>query len=259
MFFDCPKCGAPLEGADCTECAYTDASIYLRRPSAPGAAMSLADARVELAILIDRTGSSAAFAAGVPASCALMLDTLGQQIPQLQVSVQSHGDEEYDELPQLLVRRGDPMAAMSAVKQISYGGGGDAPESHLSAVEAAVAALQWREAAAAGVRRVLVMFANAETKLPRSQRSPDRVGELVRRAGALTYLVCESTPRLSAFCEAAGGLLFPISNRPSRELLDAIARAFARSVFESVSTGSCLPAPPAESPRLLGCDRQLSR
>ena len=57
----------------------------------------------------------------------------------------------------------------------------------------------------------------------------------------MLFLVCERKPRLVELCEAAGGLLFEISNTPRPEELQQVAASLSASVMASVSAGGTVP------------------
>ncbi|MCA9239156.1 MAG: hypothetical protein KDA37_03100, partial [Planctomycetales bacterium] len=163
--------------------------------------------------------------------------------------VQTHGDEDYREFPELLASPAPINRAVQAVRSIRFGGGGDACETHLSAVETAIDQLG-RFAGETTRRQAMLVFLTDDTKPARSGRSAEAIGGRLRQCGVLFYLICQPTRKLNQLCEAADGLLFEISNNPSGEMLHKIASQIAGSVSYSVSTRSSRPvhAPPAVLP-----------
>lgn len=195
---------------------------------------------LEVGVLVDATGSGATFSHGVPLAARVILTEVERRVGQLSVFVQTHGDEDYGERPQVVCHGADARAASAAVAAIRYEGGGDAKETHLSAIESALRRFGERPLHAAG-RRVMLAFVNDETKPARSGRTPKQVGLAARELGLLVYLVCEPTRSLRAFCDSAGGLVVPISNNPTEEMMLSLARRIAGSVAYSVSMRSLTP------------------
>lgn len=201
-------------------------------------------ATIEIGVLVDATGSSAAFSSGVPLAARLILSEVERQVGGISAFVQTHGDEDYGEYPSVVCQQADAHEASHAVATITYLGGGDAKETHLSAFEAA---FRWFTKQRGDCRRVMIAFVNADTKPARSQRTPEEIGLEARRLGLLIYLICEPTCSLNAFAEAARGMVVPISNNPSEELMLSIARRIAGSVTHSVSVRSLTPIEASDS------------
>lgn len=197
-------------------------------------------AGVEVGVLVDATGSGQEFSDGVTLATRVILTEVERRVGRLSVWVQTHRDEDYDEFPNVIRQDADANAASAAVAAVRYKGGGDASETHLSAFESAFLRFDERQSRPAG-GRVMLVFINADTKPARSGRSPEAIGMEARELGLLVYLVCEPTPALGAFCEAAGGMMVPITNTPSEELMMSVADRIARSVTYSVSVRSVTP------------------
>lgn len=195
---------------------------------------------LEVGVLVDATGSGAAFANGVPLAVRVILTEVEQRVGRLSVFVQTHRDEDYDECPRIVCRDADAREASKAVASIEYSGGGDAAETHLSAFESSYRCFGEQSRHAAG-RRVMLALVNDDTKPARSGRTPEELGLAARQLGLLVYLICEPTRSLGTFAEAAGGMVVPISNNPSEELMQSIARRIAGSVTHSVTMRSLTP------------------
>ncbi len=233
----CPQCKSPVEDNACTECCWSlksVQSIYTQGASAP--------CHVELSLLIDRTGSGALFCHGVEISTKLILEAVEKNVQDLRVWVQTHGDEDYQEFPKLITAGCDVSRAVQAVQTIGYAGGGDGEETHLSAIESALESVDWQQSGR-NTRRVMLAFVNDDTKPARSGRSATKVGQRLREAGILFYLICQPTGTLKALSQAARGMICEITNNPSPELMQAIATQISGSVIQSVSTGSAVPLP----------------
>jgi len=170
----------------------------------------------------------------------MILEAVSNSVPDLVVSVQTHGDEDYREYPELIAREGDVEEAIRAVRTIVYEGGGDGEETHLSALETALERIDGQQLQV-DYRRVLLMFVNDDTKPARSGRSAAALGSMIREAGILFYIICQPTAKLAELANTAGGLLCQITNAPSVELMQAIALQISGSVIRSVASGSSLP------------------
>ena len=233
--FGCPKCGSALAGGECTECTYFDPAtsrVYSKRQ------LSKAGSEVELGVLVDRTGSGMAFSRGVTTSSKIILETVDREVRGTRVWVQTHGDEDYGERPKLIARPGLARKATAAIRKIKYDGGGDGPETHLSAIEEALG--QFTSASMLSSKAMLV-FINDETKPARSGLSAREIGCAVREMGILLYLIFEPTHEFKSFCNAADGMLLEITNEPSEELMQSIGKRIAGSVVHSVRAGSLKP------------------
>lgn len=235
----CPKCNSPLEDGDCTECHWS--ALTSSRTRTQTGLLGTA-AHVQLLQLVDRTGSGALFATGVALSTQMILSEVDRRVASLRVWLQTHGDEDFGEFPEMVAADCEAATAIDAVRTILYAGGGDDKETHLSAIEQALQSMSERPADFR-TRRVMLCLVNDDTKPARSGRSASRIGAELREAGILFYLICQPTETLHVLTEAAGGMLCEISNRPSPELMQAIATQIAGSVIRSVSTGSVVPLP----------------
>ncbi len=236
----CPKCKSPVEENACTECCWSLRSV---QSVFTQAGLGVAACHVDLGLLVDRTGSGALFCRGMELSTRMILEAVDKKVRGLRVWVQTHGDEDYQEFPKMIAAGCKASSAVQAVKTIDYAGGADEEETHLSAIEEALKNIDWQQASHA-VRRVMLVFINEDTKPARSGRSATEVGQALREAGILFYLICQQTHTLDALCNAAEGMLCEITNEPSPELMQAIATEISGSVIQSVSTGSAIPLLP---------------
>lgn len=234
----CPECRSPMEGADCTSCSFSDRSLqntYSQR------SLGASEISVDIFVLIDRTGSGGAFSRGVTQSCRLILDTVQKNVARLSITVQTHGDEDYQEMPCVLVSHQPVSATLRAIGNIHYEGGGDGPETHLSAVEQMLMNLSKTRHRDRRTRQAMLLFANDESKPARSGRTPTQIGQAIREAGILFYLISQPTQNLLEMKKAAGGMFYEITNYPSPELMLYIATQISKSVVHSVSVGSPFP------------------
>ena len=225
----CPVCGFALGAAPA-------ASAPIVRPAARPKVLP----EIDLAITIDRTGSSLQFADGIRGSLPLMFDPIKARAPKLRVWLQSHGDEDEGQMPVLLTDAGTPEQAADDAKKIIFDGGGDPPEHHASAIENLFHTVSWT-ANPKSSRGAIVAFLTADTKPSRSGKTPKEIGEAIRAKNLLLFLVCEPTPSLHEMCQAAQGLMFTISKTPSMDDMSKIAAAMAKSIMLTVSTGGTVP------------------
>jgi hypothetical protein len=191
---------------------------------------------VTLGIEIDRTGSSAAFQAGIALSCEVLLETITAKAKGLTVYVGTHGDEECGEAPVLHTSGGTLEQAMSDIKAITFGGGGDAPETHLDGIRHFLETVPW-PMDSRHTRGAFVAFLTDDTKPDRSGATAEEIGKAIRDKRLLFYLVCQKTPTLDALVNAAGGLHIPITNNPDRAELESAAAQVGASLVATLGAG----------------------
>jgi hypothetical protein len=243
----CPSCQSevePLSGNICPRCAWTFDVIgapiaTLVKP----ARTPKIQVRVDLVFQIDRTGSSAEFSEGIPMAAELIIKPIQAKARELRCWVATHGDLDYDEKYVLLTDNGTPEQALDDIRKISYGGGGDAAETHLDGIEQTFHTIPWTFDYSA--RGAIVSFLTADTKKSRSGVTAAELGRHVREKNLLFYAVCQETPALRELADAAGGLLFPISNAPSSETMQLIASQIAASITNTAASGGTLTMPMA--------------
>jgi hypothetical protein len=195
---------------------------------------------VEVAATVDRTGSSKSFEVGIPLTFETIVRQLAAKARSVKCWLASHGD--LDEGQDFVVHTdgGTPDQAIADIKKISYGGGGDAEEHHLDAVESLLNKVPWT-ANPARARGAILAFTTADSKPARSGISACDLGAEIRRRGILLYLVCEPTPTLHDLVKSAEGLMFQITNSPNPAELQKIAAQLAASIVATVATGGTVP------------------
>lgn len=239
----CPSCSAAVDSAvqaECPTCGWPLQSPAQGRISIRPAGRPKIQVGVDVAITVDRTGSSAAFEKGIHASIPTILRQIERKARTVRTWLQSHGDEDEGQQPVLLTDGGSVADAINDVKAIFFGGGGDAPEHHLSAIENLLTNVPWPPDPLKS-RGALLAFLTDDSKPATSGRSAAEIGAEIRRRGVLLYVVCQRTPELKALCDAAGGLMFEISNDPDPADLQQIASRLAASVVASIATGGTRP------------------
>jgi hypothetical protein len=195
---------------------------------------------VDIAFVIDRTGSSQKFQTGIPLTAEIVLKQVAAKARSVRCWVQSHGDLDMGEQPVLHSDASSPEQAMADIKSIAYSGGGDPPEHHVDAIENVLNSVPWasdRNRARGAILAIL----NADTKPARSGVTARALGEEIRQRGILLYLVCEPTPMLAELVDGAGGLIFEISNNPDPADLQKVAGQLAASIVATVSKGAAAP------------------
>ena len=244
----CPSCGTATDQSvarECPECGWVFQQVPLKT-TMNSIVRPLLQIQIVLALLYDRTGSSKQFANGCKRGSEMILQDVEKRASNLEVYVQSHGDEDYGQHPVLLTCGGTPEQALSDIDGIVYGGGGDAPEHHLSAVEHAFDTIPFTADPLSG-RGVMIVFMTADSKPAGSGRSAREIGLAVKERGVLLYLVCQPTPTLNELAEGASGLVFEISHDPSPEEMATVAAQVTASVVHTVSTGGTIPLRPTQS------------
>ncbi|MBN1516001.1 hypothetical protein JXA32_05485 [Candidatus Sumerlaeota bacterium] len=195
---------------------------------------------VDLAVTVDRTGSSERFQSGIGAAYEIIASQVAAKARDVKCWVQTHGD--LDEGQEIIMHTdaGTPEQAIDDIKKISYGGGGDPPEHHLDAIESLLDRVPWT-ADPSRARGAIVAFMTADTKPAKSGVSAGDLGMLIKDKGILLYLICEPTPMLQELADLAEGLVFQISNDPDPDELQRIAEQLAASIVVTVSSGGTVP------------------
>lgn len=224
----CPGCGYQLDPPSSAHILTSPAV----RPKLP--------ADILLAITVDRTGSSLQFRDGIVRALEGITRALKPHVARLTCYLWTHGDEDDDQFPVLLTDGGGPDQMLADARTIVYSGGKDAAEHHVDGVANLVQMTPW-DTASPTSRGVVIAFLTADSKPARSGRSARDIGEEIRRRGLLFYLICEPTPTLVELCNAAGGLMFEISNDPDPKDMQTIADQVGASITATVAAGSTLP------------------
>lgn len=198
--------------------------------------------QLDLAIQIDRTGSSSAFAKGIQTFTDVLFTALNNKVASLNVILGSHGDLEFDEPFVLHLDGGDADQAREEISRLKFDGGGDWPETHLDGIAEMSRCAPWSPLPYA--RKAMVGIINAETKPTRCGLSAHDLGQQLKEAGVLFYLVCEPTQTLGQLVQAANGLTMPISNEPDRDEIQRAASLIGKSISASISAGTTIPLPP---------------
>lgn len=225
----CPNCGQQLQPAE-------DAGRVINRTLA----RPRISAELDFATTVDRTGSSQAFQEGIPLAYEKIVRGIEQQIRDVKLHLFSHGDLDYGEETILLTDGGTTEQAISDIKSINFGGGGDSTETHLSAIEHVMNNVPWRNRPNRS-RSALLAFLTDDSKPCRSGLTPWQLGEELKKRNILLYLICQPTPTLSELVDAAGGLMFAISNSPDPKELEQIASQLTASIHAATSTSTTKP------------------
>jgi hypothetical protein len=207
--------------------------------------------RVQLAISIDRTGSSGPFTQGIAMLCQSLFAQLEPKVADLSVSVFSHGDLQDCQQEFLQLSGGVTAAqALADIRTIRYGGGGSADEDHLHAVDQL---LQRGSFGVGGCDRGFLLLLTTDGSHPHPQgRTPEQIAREIQNRNLVLLLVGTpdlqegpACPRLRALMQASpGGFFIPISKTPDPAELQQVAAKVAASVTRSVNQGSAtLPAP----------------
>ena len=240
----CPSCQTTIDLATsdvCPGCGwkFNPAGASLTTIVKPAARPKI-PVEVDLAATVDRTGSSEQFQAGIPMTYEIIVKQLAAKARSVRCWLQSHGDLDDGQDHVLHTDDGTPDQAVADIKTIKYGGGGDPPESHLDAIEHLTNMMPWT-ADPTRSRGAILAFLTADAKPTKSGISARELGEAIRRQGILFYLVCEPTPTLQELVNAAGGLMFEITNNPDPGDLQKIAGQLAASIVATVQGGDTVP------------------
>jgi hypothetical protein len=188
---------------------------------------------------VDGTGSSKAFATGIPMAYEMILRDVSSKVKELRCSLANHGDLDYNEPFTVRCINSDINTAIDEIKRLTYQGGGDADETHLDAIESLMNITPWH-VNPSEARSVILCFASSESKPLRSGRTPVELGNEIKNRGILLYMVCERTPRMMELVKGADGFFFQISNSPSSEELKVISSALGKSIVASIQAGGTI-------------------
>jgi len=244
----CPSCKAAIGPSTdvCARCGwrFSPSLTFKGDPGTPGrtfvpASRPRVPVKVQLAIEVDRTGSSGAFKAGIQNSVEIITEQVEKKASALVVWVGTHGDLDYDERWALLSDGKAGAQARRDVSGITYGGGGDVEEHHLDGIATLLETVPWD--LSSGFSRCLVAFLTADTKPARCGVTPRSLGASFKAKGVSLHLVCEATPALDELVAAACGLRFLISNNPSVSELQRVAAQVAASVVARTMAGGTKP------------------
>jgi hypothetical protein len=240
----CPSCQAavPEALAVCPSCnwRFNSSGATLGRTMIRPAVRPKIQCEVDLYVTIDRTGSSERFRTGIPQTLEIIVVQLQSKARRLTVTLASHGDLDDNQQTVIHTDAGTPEQAVQDAKNITFGGGGDIPESHLDAIEYALTHMPW-SADPSRCRGAILAFMTADSKPARSGVTAAQIGQRIQAKGLLLYLVCEPTPTLYELVAAANGLMFDITNNPDPSELQKIAAQLAASIAASVASGSTIP------------------
>jgi len=195
---------------------------------------------VHIGFAIDRTGSSGPFAQGIKQSVALILKPIQEKARLVRVWQQTHGDEDYDEHPILITDGGTVEQALADNARIVFEGGGDAPEHQLSGIHALVK-IMGRVSDPRKSRGAIIACMTDDTKPDREGMMSRSLGEKIKEFGLLFYAICEPYPFAEELTEAAGGLMFPITNEPDPAQMQRISAQLSASILATVAAGATRP------------------
>lgn len=187
--------------------------------------------RVDLALIVDRTGSSDAFKEGIKASSRMLVESVRAKARDLFCWVGTHGDLDEGQPFVLHTDRAPGDQAIADVQVIDYNGGGDPPEHHLDGIQSMLDTVPWNNNPLDG-RGAVVAFLTADTKPAKSGITAAQLGKRFKDQEVLLYLICEPTPTLVELVDAAGGHIYPITNTPSIAEMQAISAEIAKSITD---------------------------
>ena len=240
----CPSCKAQVDPdkTHCPSCGWQfQTEDALKKPSIVNPApRPKIQCEVDLAITIDRTGSSNAFITGIPKTVEGILNPISAKARNIKCWLTSHGD--LDEGQEIVIHTdgGPPSQTIKDLQLINFSGGGDPPEHHLDAIEFLWKKIPWT-ADPTRARGAILALINADTKPAKSGITAAELGQALKKSGLLFYLVCEPTPTLKDLVDGAEGMMFEISNDPDIQELQRIASELAASIVVTIGSGGTVP------------------
>jgi len=239
----CPSCQAQVKknAKQCTVCGWDfDNKLQLQDKITLAATAPKVQVRLQSKTVLDCTASSNQYAEGIPKTIEMIFSQVEPRVREITCWLQTHGDQDEGQMPTLITDGGTVSQLIEDVKRVKYEGGGDPPEHHLDAIEHALDTTPWSLDPYSD-RGVIIAFLTADSKPATSGHSAKQIGEKIKEAGILLYLVCEPTPTLNELAEAAEGIVFKITNNPDLQELEKIAAQLSASIVASVGSGATTP------------------
>jgi len=240
----CPSCKTRIEKSSrsCPNCAYQICDL------SKGQSLSIVTAArrpknqcdLDFATGVDRTDSSKKFREGISKSYISIVDLVTQKVCTMRCWIQTHGDRDEGQHEELITDGGTPEQAKEDIQKVVYGGGGPPEENHLDGIETLLNRVPWT-ADPLRSRGVILGFLTAETKVAESGTTATELGSRIKEMGILLILICQAKPILSDLVDAAGGLMFEITNKPDQRTLESIASKIGASIVASVASGTTIP------------------
>lgn len=247
----CPSCSADVDTTNSAACPNCGFQVCLGLTPAivqPTRRLQKISASVLVSVLIDITGSTGKFAKGVPLAVKQILEPINAKARETKVYVHTGGDLDFGQQCTLLCNGVTVPEAIAEVARLSYGGGGDEPETHADSVETVMTTTPW-EPDARKWRNAMMIFLTADSKPSRSGIAPRQLGTALKSRGILVYLVAEDYPFARELAEAAEGLFFAISNDPDPVQMQQIAGGISQSILITAAGGATRPMTvPASTP-----------
>jgi hypothetical protein len=227
----CLQCQAQIdvpEGSACPQCGNTPVVAAAISEMTMPVRLGKHPVKLNLVLQIDRTGSSGAFTTGIASTNERVLAILKETVQEIVVTVSTHGDLDYGEQYMNLVTQGTPDEALSAIRGVTYAGGGDENETHGQALLTALETMVW--SADPMERNILIAFLTADSKDLKDGKTFGQLGKEFKTRRIKLVLVCQPTAKLQELCDAAGGQMIPISNDPSQDELRKVAASLTKTL-----------------------------
>jgi hypothetical protein len=170
----------------------------------------------------------------------LILEAIAARAREIKVYAFTGGDLDYGQQCVSICNGVTVPEAISEVARLSYGGGGDEPETHGDSVETALNTTLW-EPDARRYRNAFIAFLTADSKPARSGITPAQLGAAFKSRGILVNLVAEDYPFARELAQAADGLFFPISNNPDPAEMQQIAARISQSILITAASTATRP------------------
>ena len=238
----CPSCTADIDasGASCPNCGYQIATPPTLAIVQPVRRANKVQPEVVIGITKDITGSSGPFATGTHLSSELILKAIGSKARSVRVYQQTHGDRDCGQTEVLVTAGGTIEEALADSARITYGGGGDPPEHHISGIKRLIEIVPWPADPRKG-RGAVIAFLTADSKPDPDGLTARELGAEIRQRGLLLYLVCEPFEFAEEMRLAAQGLMFPITNNPDPADMQRISAQLSASILATVASGATRP------------------
>lgn len=246
----CPSCHEEITDPSSDVCQYCGLKLNISNhqnsiPQVKPAGRTKLPETLDFVALIDRTGSSRAYAQGIPLTHEKILNSVKNIVVDVKCSTASYGDKD-EGMPYVLHSDGvDTATAINDVKQIVFEGGGVPHEHHLDGIEETVNLIPWQQDHSKG-RGVLIVFSTADTKPATSGITAAELGKKIKDKKILLYLVTDGLyPYVHDLLKEANAFHMPISNSPDPEELNDLANRLTASIQASIARNPTIPMPVA--------------
>lgn len=197
-------------------------------PRIPGVRRTALTSLNVLAV-VDATGSSGPFSAGIVSLSSQFSNRLPAALPAVDFGLCISRDLEYDaDAIHIALTNATVQEFDRAVGQIVFDGGGDDDETFLDAIVHSLD--HYPFSYSAGSRRVIIFFGSSSSKPTRDGKGVAEVAQDIQRKGIRLFVVATAGSNMHELATQSGGFSFELSNIPAASEVERVCRALTASV-----------------------------